>query len=208
MTDLQQLDDQIAAMLEAGHTYEDIRRQLKVGHRRIRSIRVQRGIPLPPGRARRSRAELDALVPQVLAMLKAGATVKEIRKATLFGLNEIAALRRKHNIPAPIQDRGASTRRSIDDAFALYAKPTTTGDHLIWTGPRSGRGMDLLANGRTYNARAIAFLKHHGRNPEGRIRRKPTCRQPGCIAGAHHTDRRIRHARADQALEQTSGQDQ
>ncbi|EPD63156.1 hypothetical protein [Streptomyces sp. HGB0020] len=195
----------VAELLRAGATYAEIKRQLGVGGAVIKQTRAALDIPVPPGRAKRTRAELDAIEREVLAMLRAGASYAEIYKRFRFNRNRVAELRRLHKIPLPDRDHHASRRRSIDDAFTLYALPSTTGDHLIWTGPRSRRGVDLIADGRKHNARAVAFTKHHGREPEGRLRR--TCDVPDCIAGAHHTDRRIRqaHARADDVFDAIFG---
>jgi len=197
----------VATMLRAGATHAQIKQQLHVSNNTIVHTRRTLRIPYPPGRAKRTRAELNALETEAIAMLRAGATYKQIRSKLGLGLNDISRLRKQHNIPVPDRDRGATTRLSVDEAFTLYTRPTTNGDHLLWTGPRSGRGVDLIASGRKHNARAIAFTKHHGRDPEGRLWR--TCTEHACIAGAHHTDYRIRqaHARADQAFNAIFGPD-
>lgn len=197
----------IAAMLRAGATMAEVKQQLNVTNYAILTTRRALNIPVPPERAKRSSAELTALEGQAVTMLRSGASYEEIRRALGFGRNRIAALRKQHRIPVPHRDRNAAQRRTIDEAFARYAQPTDDG-HLLWTGTRSGRGFDLIASGRTHNARAVAFRKHHGRAPEGHIRR--TCDQPGCIAGAHHTDHRIRaaHQRADQAFTAIFGKQQ
>ena len=191
-TDWKTLDDQVAALLETGATYRTITRQLNVGHHRIRRVRAERNILLPPDRDKRSAQELSDMDARAVAMLQAGATYWQVREATRLGLNRISGLRKHHGIPVPDRDRNARQRRTIEETFALYTRPTPDG-HLLWAGPRSGRGVDLLAEGRKYNARAIAFEKDHGRPPQGRIWRMRACREPDCIAGAHHTDQLIRH---------------
>lgn len=189
-----ELDDQVAVLLHAGATYRTICRQLEIGYYRVQRVRAERQIPLPIARTRRSPQELKALEERVVAILRAGATYREVREATRFSLNRISSLRRQHSIPVPdrSRERGAKQRRTVDEAFDLYTRPTPDG-HLLWTGPRSGRGVDLLAEGRKHNARAVAFQRHHGREPEGRIWRARECDEPCCIAGAHHTDQLIRH---------------
>lgn len=184
--------DDVAAMLRQGATYRQIMAELHVGHATIRATREALADELPPTRAKRRRAELDALEPRAIAMLREGATYQQIRRKLGLGLNHISRLRTQHNIPVPDRDHSSAQphRRSIDEAFTHYTLPTTTGGHLLWTGPRSGRGVDLIASGRKHNARHIAFQKHHGREPEGRVWR--TCDQPACIAGTHHTDKTIR----------------
>lgn len=120
----EQLDDEIAAMLRTSATHQDIVNTLAVGHNRVVRVRAERDIPLPPGRAKRTRAELEALAQQAIAMLRAGATYKQIRAATRLDVHRICALRKQHNIPVPDRrphhptapDRPAPT----DDLDALY----------------------------------------------------------------------------------------
>lgn len=192
------LDDQVAGLLEAGATYAQIRKQLQVSNGTIRRVRIERHVALPPGRAKRTRAQIDEAEQQALTMLHDGATVEQIYKTTRISLNVIARLRRDAGLPRPTYNN-PTQRLTLDEAFTRYALPTTEGDHLLWTGPHSGRSLDLLAEGRRYNARHIGFRKHHGRDPEGRVWRTRTCDLPDCIAGAHHTDQLIRQAntRAD-----------
>ncbi|MDX3170084.1 hypothetical protein PV516_40700 [Streptomyces scabiei] len=182
----------VAVMLRAGATHARIRVELHVSDWLIRRTRIALDIPVPPERAKRRPAEVVALDDQALAMLRAGATYDEIRAALRLSPNRIARLRRQHNIPVTRRPGWAPPRFTIDEAFARHTQPTPEGGHLIWTGPRSGRGYDLIASGRTHNARHIAFRKHHGRDPEGQTRR--TCDQTDCIAGAHLTDRTLREA--------------
>lgn len=197
----------LAELLRAGATHDEIKQQLHVSSHTIIRTREALDIPVPPGRAKRTRAELAALEDQAVTMLRNGATHAEIYTATRLSPNRICELRRQHQIPVPGRNVWATRRLTVDEAFTRYAQPATTGGHVLWTGPRSGRGFNVTASGRTYNACHIAFQKHHGREPEGRLRR--TCEEPGCIAGAHHTDHRIRqaHARADHAYTQIFGPD-
>lgn len=188
----------VADLLRAGATYAQIKQQLHVTQSTISRTRTVLQIPLPAGRTRRSREEMTAARAQAIAMLRAGATSKQVYEATRVGPNDIARLRRQHNIPVPARDPNRAARHTVDEAFALHARDTDDG-HVLWTGPRSGRSCDLIASGRRYNARRIAFRRHRGRDPQGRLWR--TCDEPACIAGAHHTDRLIRqaNARADRA---------
>ncbi|WP_432159161.1 hypothetical protein [Streptomyces sp. bgisy153] len=183
--------EDVARMLRDGATIRQIMAELGVSNHTVIAARRALNIPLPPGRARRTPAETAALEEQAVRMLREGATGEHVRKALHLSPNRISALRKEHNIPVLRRDVWAGQRRTINEAFTRYAQPTTDGDHLIWTGPRCGRGFDLIASGRKYNARAIAFEKHHGRPPVGYLRR--TCKLPDCIAGAHHTDHRLRN---------------
>ncbi|MBD0837390.1 Trp family transcriptional regulator [Streptomyces sp. TRM68416] len=199
--------DDVAALLHAGHTYRQIMRELGVSNHTIIRTRRTLDIPLPPGRAKHTPAERAAIDAQALVLLRAGATTQEIRSTLRISPNRICHLRKQHHIPVPHRDVWAGQRRTIDEAFTLHTRPTASGGHLLWTGPRSGRGLDLIASGRKHNARHIAFHKHHGREPQGRVWR--TCNQPDCIAGAHHTDALIRqaHKRADKAFPHIFGTD-
>ncbi|MEU3256139.1 hypothetical protein [Streptomyces sp. NPDC006997] len=199
--------EDVAAMLRDGATHAQIIKALRVSNHTIILTRRALNIPYPPGRAKRTRAELAALEDQAVTMLRAGATYQEIHTTLKLGLNHISDLRKQHKIPVPRRDRHAPLRLTIDEQFARYAIPTATGEHLLWTGPHSGRGLDLIASGRKYNVRHVAFTAHHGRDPEGRVFR--TCDLPDCIAGAHHTDHRIRaaHQRADAAYHLIFGPD-
>lgn len=198
----------VAELLRAGLSGREIKERLKVSDSTISRHRQRLGIPVPPSRAKRTRAELAAIEDQAVVMLRAGARYDEIYAELGLGRNRISELRKAHSIPVPAdRDIWASRRLTVDDAFARHTKPDPTGEHLLWTGPRGGRGFQLTASGRTYNARAVAFAKHHRREPEGRLWR--TCNHPDCTAGAHLTDHRIRgaHARADQAYDQIFGPD-
>ncbi|MBK3575115.1 hypothetical protein JHN63_15100 [Streptomyces sp. MBT65] len=97
----EQLDDEIAALLRAGATHQHIVNTLNVGNSRVVRVRSEHGIPLPPGRAKRTRAELDTLAGRATAMLRAGATYQQIRDATRLDVHRICALRKQHRIPVP-----------------------------------------------------------------------------------------------------------
>ena len=191
----------VADMLRAGATVEEIKQQLHVSSYTVIRTRRALNIPVPAGRAKRTRAQLAAIEDQAVVMLRAGATHAEIYNALRLSPNRVCELRKAHSIPVPDRHNAWNARRlTVDEAFTRHTQPTEDG-HLLWTGPRAGRGFPLTASGLTHNARAIAFEKHHGREPEGRLRRITDCDHPDCIAGAHHTDNRIRqaHARADKA---------
>ncbi|MFJ2002160.1 helix-turn-helix domain-containing protein [Streptomyces chartreusis] len=188
----------VAAMLRAGATNRQIQEQLHVTEHTLRQARKLLGMV----QAKRTRAELTALEDQAVTMLRAGATLNTIHAELRLHRNRIIELRRIHGIPVPEYQHISDKRRlTVDEAFALHTEPTPAGEHLLWTGPYSGRSIQLSASGRRYNPRVIAFRKHHGREPDGRLKR--TCDQPLCIAGAHHTDPRLRqaHTHADQAFE-------
>lgn len=192
----------VAAMLRDGATYKAIKSQLQVSDWEIKRTRAALQIPVPPGRARRTPAELAAVEDQAVAMLREGIPQAEINRTLRLSLNRIVELRRQHQIPIPDRPPAVLT---VDEAFARYAVPSTSGGHVLWAGPRSGRSIELWADAGRHNPRAVAFTKHHHRAPEGRLRR--TCDLRGCIAGAHHADRRIRqsHARADRLYDAIFG---
>ncbi|MGW4759610.1 hypothetical protein [Streptomyces chartreusis] len=194
----------VADMLRDGATQAQIQKQLHVSEYTIR--RTRRAIGM--AQVKRTRAELDVIEDQAVAMLRAGASLNRIYAELRLGRNRIVELRRLHGIPvSEYQHISHITRLTVDEAFARHTQPTLVGGHLLWTGPRSSRGIQLSASGRRYNPRAISFRKYYGRDPDGRIERKTTCDQRLCIAGAHLTDRRSRqpHAHAEQAIDQISG---
>lgn len=173
MTDWQQLDDQVAAMLEAGETYASIRQQLNVGDHRIKRVRLERRVMLPPGRARLTvgQPEVDDSAP--------GAP------------NLVHAETKQQVSESPLVDEDTTTVL-VDRPFRSHRPKLPPMDPVHILGVESQVDVERLVDGRKYNARAVAFRKHHGRAPEGRVWR--TCDQPACIAGAHHTDRLIREA--------------
>lgn len=181
-------DDKIAALLTQGATVHRIEDELHVSSNRIKRVRLERDIPLPPGRAKRPKTEIDASERQAIRMLREGATRREIQAATRISPNRIGQLRQKHDIPVPKRSQ-RQPGLTVDEAFARHTTPTDDG-HLMWTGPRSGRTLKITINGTTHNARHIAFRKHHGRDPVAYAYR--TCCVIGCIAGAHHADQTIR----------------
>ncbi|MFJ2008711.1 hypothetical protein [Streptomyces chartreusis] len=179
----------VAAMLRAGATHAQIKEQLDVTEHTVRRAREA----LRMTRARRTRSELTAIEDQAVAMLHAGATYKQIYDEFRLSRNRISELRKTNVIPVPDSNHVSATRRlTVDQAFTRHTQPTPAGEHLLWTGPRRGRSAKLTASGRVHNARTVAFQRHHGREPDGRLMR--TCDHPQCIAGAHHTDQRLRQA--------------
>lgn len=201
------LDDQIAALLTAGRTNTQIRAQLKVGPTRVSRVLRERGITLPPARARRTRAELAAAEQKALAMLRAGATYNSIRAATRVSTNTLSKLRKQHNIPLPARTPAPQARkpaRPMAEALALHTQPYGNG-HARWTGPHNGHQGLVWAEGRRSAVPREAFTAHHQRKPVGYV--KTNCDELACIAGPHLTDQLIRaaHTRADQAFEQIFG---
>ncbi|MEU0027425.1 hypothetical protein [Streptomyces sp. NPDC006335] len=180
-------DSKIAAMLRAGATYDEVRRQLKVGNTAI--IRVRYSYTITSPRAKRSADDLARAEAQAVGMLRAGATHASIRAATGLNSNKIAELRRENRIPIPLKNRKPRLV-AVDEAFRSYTRSGTDG-HVLWIKPAGSRTFDFKASGGRYNARRLAFEQHHGRPPEGRLRRTPDCAIPNCIAGAHHADNRI-----------------
>ncbi|PKA32883.1 hypothetical protein SM8_031950 [Streptomyces sp. SM8] len=76
------------------------------------------------------------------------------------------------------------------ELYAAYAVPLADG-HVGWAGRRTGRSEPVMRlRHRTETAGRYAFRTQHGREPVGNARR--TCGMPGCVAGAHLADRRMR----------------
>ncbi|CAL9599008.1 hypothetical protein [Streptomyces sp. enrichment culture] len=181
------VDDQIAALLQEGVTYARITEQLRVSSHRIGRVRLERGILLAAGRAKRSRAEIDALEPTVIRMLLTGASVHEIRREARYSLNEIARLRRDLKLPVPPR---VPTHLTVDEALARYTMPATSGGHWLWRGPMRGRAMTLHAENRRFNVRHVLFERARKRQPIGYV--VSSCGLIPCIAGSHLTDAVIR----------------
>ncbi|MEU9386181.1 hypothetical protein AB0D38_36835 [Streptomyces sp. NPDC048279] len=202
----QERDDQVAELLLAGATYPQVRKQLPTVSRHVMvRVRRERAIPFPPGR-RLDPARKQAVEARVAEMLRGGATQAQAAKETGISLPTIGKMARRLGIPTGRLNLGEA--RSIDEAFTLYA--IKKGEHLVWAGPWSGRRPTLLSKGGVYNARRIAFERHHGRTPQGRVFRVATCDDDACIAGDHNTDEilraaRDRNARADALYDQIFG---
>ncbi|MEY2249262.1 hypothetical protein AB8A21_41175 [Streptomyces sp. BF23-18] len=178
----QQLDDAIAGLLRAGATYTVITEQLGVGRCRIVRVRDQYGITLPPGRAKRTRSELDAVTPKVLDMLRVGATIEAIYRETHVSRNRIVELRKRHQVSVP---KRTYPSRTFAQALALHTEPFGDG-HLRWIGPSRGRTPVLYAEHGCHNARHVIFRRRYGCAPLGYVR--TTCTAPGCIADDHLAD--------------------
>ncbi|UAX56787.1 Trp family transcriptional regulator [Streptomyces sp. A144] len=198
----------VAELLRAGGTYRSISAELGVSHAVISVTRIAYRIPTPRRRGLQGdelKAQTEQRYPQVAAMLRAGATQRQITAATGVTHPTIVRVRRILEIPLPDRSKGRS--RTIAEALALYVAPYGDG-HARWTGPRAGNQAQLWANGRVYNARHEAFRAHHGRAPVGLVLVGGAgCEEPRCMAGAHLTDQTIRaaHARADEAFDAIFG---
>lgn len=134
----------------------------------------------------------------VAAMLRDGASYRQIHQTLGSSHSTIAKIRRNLGIPTAGQKKDS---RTIAEAITLNTETGPDG-HTHWTGPTAGSNLELWAQGHRYNGRHEIFKAHHGRDPVGYV--LTTCTQPGCIAGAHLADRTIRQARqrAEQQAEQ------
>ncbi|MGW5123002.1 Trp family transcriptional regulator [Streptomyces sp. NPDC004069] len=182
--------EDVAALLRAGATYRAIHQQLGVSHGLISKTRTFYKIPVPRRigpRGAELRAATERRYPQVVAMLRAGATHRQITAATGATTPTITRVRRILDIPVPVGHM--RTARTIAQGLALYVEPYGD-DHARWTGPRADDSPQLWASGRRYNARHETFRAHHGRPPVGSVR--ASCTERRCIAGAHLTDQTIR----------------
>ncbi|NUS79116.1 MAG: hypothetical protein HOV70_23350 [Streptomyces sp.] len=134
----------------------------------------------------------------IAELLRAGTPHIEIARQLHVRRDTIRETHKALRLPAPIRG-GGSPHPSIEDAYRAHAVPAHDG-HVRWTGNVDGTKPIVHHSGRHTTASRVAFLIHHGRAPEGRLRR--TCELPGCVAGAHYADRRVREAnqRADRAF--------
>ncbi|MFF0598082.1 Trp family transcriptional regulator [Streptomyces antibioticus] len=186
-------DEQIVAMLRAGASHLEIKAQLRVGGDRITRARREAGIDPEPGHIRYTsdderREVAERRYPHVVAMLRDGATYRQIIAATGHRPTTISRVRRLLDIPVPARPNGAQT---IAEALARHVQPHGDG-HARWTGPHSDGHPHLWSHGRNYNGRREIFRAHHGRDPQGPV--TTTCDQPRCIAGAHLADDLTRQA--------------
>ncbi|MFM9473974.1 hypothetical protein [Streptomyces scabiei] len=197
--------EDVAAMLRAGATYRQIIARLGVRQATIAATRKAYSIPLPPGRTGRHRdtpgaADVDAAI---ATMLRAGATYTEVREQLHVSAQRISGVRLEQKIPVPAgRCPGHNGPRTPEQTLAQYSRPAADG-HTTWTGPTDGAGKPTIWNRhKALSGWRIAFLAHHGREPDGRV--TVACDHPRCINGAHLTDRRLREAnrRADKAFEQ------
>ncbi|MEU4165603.1 hypothetical protein AB0F46_01795 [Streptomyces sp. NPDC026665] len=117
---------------------------------------------------------------RALAMLRAGALVMTVQRETRLSLNELAELRKRHQIPIPPR-----ASRTFAEALALHTEAFGDG-HLRWTGPWRGRSPLLYAHNGRHNARHVIFRRRYGCDPIGYVR--TTCTVSGCIADDHLAD--------------------
>ena len=190
--------DQIAAMLRDGATYRQIKQTLRVSASSIAAARKAYNIPprvtplhaLAPDE---QRAAVETRHPRMVAMLRDGATVRQILDEIGGSGDTISSVRAILGLPSPRKGRAP---RTLTEALTRYLKPHGDG-HAHWTGPTSeadGTGAPRLwAGGRRYNPRRESFTAHHRREPDGQL--TTTCTEPACIAGAHLADRPMRAAR-------------
>ncbi|MEU9349051.1 hypothetical protein AB0D74_48425 [Streptomyces sp. NPDC048278] len=188
----------VAELLRAGATHRQICAQLHVSNATILLTRRTRGIPLPEGRrggnrtpgsgGRRPREDIVAIEARTVDLLYAGVPARQIAPQVGIARPTVLRIRRTYHVPCRPTPRAS---RALEPVFALHAR--TEGTHLLWTGPWRGRTPTLYAEGARPNARAIAFERHHGRPPQGRMTRiSEACDERRCIAGAHHADDLIR----------------
>jgi len=135
----------------------------------------------------------------IAELLKAGHTHLDIARQLHVSRKTVSATHHALQLPARVRGGGAP-HQSFEDAYRAHAVPADDG-HVQWTGHMDGTLPVVCHAGRRTPAPRIAFRLHHGRDPEGRLRR--TCDLPGCAAGAHYADKRIRdaHRRADKAFD-------
>ncbi|MGX1116356.1 hypothetical protein RKD37_001719 [Streptomyces ambofaciens] len=142
----------------------------------------------------------------IAALLRDGTPHQDIARQLHVSRKTVSAAHRALNLPARVRGGGAP-HATLADAFHAHTEPGD-GGHVRWTGYLDGTLPIVCHNGRRTPAPRVAFRLHHGRPAEGRLSR--TCDMPGCVAGAHYADRRIReaHRRADRAFAVIFGGDQ
>ncbi|MBP5922143.1 MULTISPECIES: hypothetical protein [Streptomyces] len=180
----------VAELLYQGATYDTVMRQLGVSAHVVSATRKAYKIPLPVGPGYRYSPEDKARLEQrVAVLLLQGATYDEISAEVGLSHPTIRLIRLDWNIPKAVRPKPS---RTVAQTLALYTETYGQG-HVRWTGPYSGRMPQLFAEGRSHNARRVAFTAHHGRAPVGYT--LSDCREPGCMAGPHLTDEPMRSTR-------------
>lgn len=139
----------------------------------------------------------------IARLLRAGHSHLDIARQLHVSRKTVQAAHRALQLPARVRGGGAP-HASVEDAYRAHTVPAT-GGHVRWTGYLDGTLPIVCHAGRRTPAPRVAFRLHHGRDPEGRLTR--ACDLPGCVAGAHYEDRRMRKAnrRADKAYSQIFG---
>lgn len=142
----------------------------------------------------------------IAALLQAGVHHQDIARQLHVSRKTVSAAHHALQLPPRVRGGGAP-HATLVDAYRAHATPVDDG-HVQWTGPMDGSLPVVCHSGQRTPAPRVAFRLHHGRDPEGRLRR--TCDMPSCAAGAHYADRRIRQAnqRADRAFAAIFGGDQ
>lgn len=183
----QATEQDIIALLRAGMSQRHIKEQLHVGGARVAAARAAAGIKrrttrIPLDGPDTRQAAIEARHPQVAAMLRAGASYRQITAATGTTAPTIAKVRRALQIPVP---PARNPHRTIPEALAHHTQPHGDG-HAHWNGPHSRGQPQLWAEGQVFSARREIYRLHNGRTPQGPVR--TTCEQPGCISPEHLAD--------------------
>ncbi|MER7801202.1 hypothetical protein ABTX71_12810 [Streptomyces parvulus] len=134
----------------------------------------------------------------IAELLRAGTPHIEIARQLHVRRDTVRETHKALRLPAPVRG-GGSPHATVEDAYRAHAVPAADG-HVTWTGYGVGTRAVVCHGGRRIAVQRVAFRLHHGRDAEGRLTR--TCTMPGCVAGAHYADRRIReaNARSDRAF--------
>jgi len=140
----------------------------------------------------------------IAELLRADVPHQDIARQLHVSRKTVSAAHRALQLPARVRGGGAPNA-TLENAYRAHAVPAEAG-HVRWSGPVDGTLPIVCHSGQSTPAPRVAFRLHHGRAPEGRLRR--TCDMPGCAAGAHYADRTIREAnrRADKAFAAIFGQ--
>ncbi|MDX3248820.1 hypothetical protein [Streptomyces sp. ME18-1-4] len=150
----------------------------------------------------------------IIAMLQEGHSNGRIARDLHCNKPRVAAIRAELGLPNYVP---ASQTRTIEEKWALYARPVD-GGHMEWTGERAkGNRTPLLSyKGKHHSAAAVAFRIRTGADPDGYA--FADCGLKHCIAPDHVQDeagrqQARREARAARGLgdvpaECVSGHDQ
>ena len=139
----------------------------------------------------------------IAVLLRADVPHLHIARQLRVSRETVRATHRALGLPARVRG-GGPAHASLEDAYRANTRPLD-GGHVQWLGYMDGSLPIVFHSSQHTPAPRIGFRLHHGRDPEGRLMR--TCVMPGCVAGAHYADQRIRETnrRADKAFAKIFG---
>jgi hypothetical protein len=143
-----------------------------------------------PAHHRNGGGRRNASRDDIIRLIRAGHSNREIGKLLRTDTRHVAAIRAELGLP-----RIESRTLTFEERWAAHTEPVD-GGHVRWTGRlRDGTVPALLHNGRDSSVRRVAFERLHGRPPVGPVR--PGCGFGPCVRPEHLEDRPMRQRTND-----------